>query len=60
MEWIQLLTIFGANLLVFIWARNESRNDQSEMIMLMKSIQDEMKDFHDRLLEIDEKIKDEK
>lgn len=57
MEWLQLLTVVGANLAMFMWARSEAREDQAEMRMIMKSIQDEMKDFHGRLCAIEEKRK---
>lgn len=53
MEWLQLLTVVGANLAMFMWARSEAREDQAEMRMIIKSIQDEMKDFHIRLERID-------
>lgn len=54
MEYIQLLTVIGANLAMFMWARTEARHDQSEMRMMMKAIQDEIKDFHARLCVIEE------
>ena len=55
MEWAQLLTVVGANLAMFMWARSEAREDQAEMRIIMKSIQDEMKDFHGRLCAIEER-----
>jgi hypothetical protein len=58
MEWIQLLTVVGANLAMFMWARSEAREDQAEMRMILKAIQDEMKDFHGRLCSIEEKNKE--
>jgi hypothetical protein len=57
MEWIQLITVVGANLAMFMWARTEARHDQSEMRMMMKAMQDEMKDFHARLVSIEERAK---
>ncbi len=57
MEWIQLITVVGANLAMFMWARTEARHDQAEMRLLMKSIQDEMKDFHGRLERQDAEFK---
>ena len=54
MEWMQLLTLLGGNLAMFMWARSESRHDQAEMRLILKSIQDEMKDFHGRLCAIEE------
>jgi len=55
MEWIQILTVVGANLAMFMWARSESRHDQQEIRLLIKAIQDEMKDFHGRLCAIEER-----
>jgi hypothetical protein len=55
MEWLQLLTVVGANLAMFMWARTEARHDQAEMRLIMKAIQDEMKDFHGRLCAIEER-----
>lgn len=67
-EWAQIIvftiTIFG----LFLWSRSESRADfrhldekyeshRIEMIALMKSIQDEIKDFHGRLCTIEERNK---
>ena len=57
MEWIQLITVVGANLAMFMWARSEARHDQAEMRLLMQSIHDEMKDFHGRLCKIEESKK---
>lgn len=57
MEWLQLLTVVGANLAMFMWARSEAREDQAEMRMIIKSIQDEMKDFHVRLVTQDLEFK---
>ncbi len=68
MEWQQVftivgsnvavfLTVIGANLAMFMWSRSEDRHDQSEMRLIMKSIQDEIVDFHGRLCAIEEKNK---
>lgn len=57
MEWIQLLTVVGANLAMFMWARSEARHDQSEMRLILKAIQEEIKDFHGRLCAIEERNK---
>jgi len=57
MEWLQLITVVGANLVMFMWARSEARHDQAEMRLLMKAIQDEMKDFHGRLEKQDAEFK---
>ncbi len=63
-SWIQILSLFVANISVIIWMRTESRNDwrhcdtklaahQKETCDLIKAIQEEMKDFHIRLLMIE-------
>ena len=54
MDWTQVLTIVGSNLALFIWARTEARNDQQEIREIIRSIQEEMKDFHARLCVIEE------
>lgn len=55
MDWTQVLTIVASNLALFIWARTEANQDRRDMMSLMKSIQDEMKDFHGRLCAIEER-----
>ena len=55
--WLQLLTVVGANLAMFMWARTEARHDQQEIRQLVKEIQQEMKDFHARLCAIEERNK---
>ena len=57
MECLQVITILGTNLGMFIWARSESAQDRRQIFDLMKSIQDEMKDFHGRLCKIEERNK---
>lgn len=57
MDWAQVVTIIAANLGAFFWARSESRADQAEIRLLIKAIQDEMKDFHGRLCAIEERNK---
>jgi len=57
MEWIQILTILGTNLAMFMWSRSEARNDQQELRNISQRIQDEMKDFHGRLIKIEERRK---
>jgi hypothetical protein len=54
--WIQILSLFLANAGLIIWFRAESRSDwrhmDNKLDNSMKAIQQEMKDFHDRLIEI--------
>jgi hypothetical protein len=58
MDWTQVLTIVGSNLALFIWARSEARSDQQEIREIIRSIQQEMKDFHARLCVIEERRRD--
>lgn len=55
MDWTQVLAIMGSNLALFLWARSEARHDQHEIREIIRSIQDEMKDFHSRLCIIEER-----
>jgi len=57
MEWIQILTIVGSNMALFIWARSEARHDQQELRQISRDIQNEMKDFHARMCIIEERNK---
>ena len=68
MDWTQVLTIVGSNIVLFLWARGESRSDirnmdnkmdawRNETISLINAIKEEMKDFHGRLCAIEEKNK---
>lgn len=64
MDWSQLLTIVGSNLALFIWARTEASQDRRElysivnadrkdMLSLVRSIEQEIRDFHHRLINIE-------
>ena len=66
MEWLQVLSLFLANAGLIFWFRSESRADwrhmdakmekmSSDTNAILKSIQDEMKDFHGRLCAIEER-----
>lgn len=65
MDWTQVLTIFGGNIAMFLWAVRQGRSDflhldkkidenRRENMNFLKAIQDEMKDFHNRLCKIEE------
>ncbi len=71
MEWAQflilILTIGG----LFLWNRSESRSelsvlrqesaaDRRDILQLIRSIQEEIKDFHGRLCAIEERNKEKK
>lgn len=57
MDWSQVMTIIGANLVLFFWLRTESRADTRLMLGMIDSIQKEIKDFHGRLCAIEERNK---
>lgn len=65
MNWIQVLTIVGANfglmLVLFLWIRAEASADRRDMCGLIngmiKEVRDDMKDFHGRLCQIEERNK---
>lgn len=68
MEWTQVLTIVGANLVLtagcigttvtlFLWARSEAREDKKQTDAILQAIAEEMKDFHGRLCAIEERRK---
>jgi hypothetical protein len=58
-NWIQILTVILANFSIVWWFRKESREDwkmiHQEMKEFKEAIRIEMKDFHERLLEIERK-----
>lgn len=55
MEWTQffilILTVGG----LFFWNRSESNSDRRDMMNMINSIHDEIKDFHGRLCAIEER-----
>ena len=68
MDWMQVLTMVGANVGIFIWLRTESNADRRQMqaesaadrrdlLSLIREIKDELKDFHGRMCSIEEKNK---
>jgi len=68
MDWTQVLTILGGNMALFLWATKQSRTDflhldkkiedhRRETNSILKAIQDEIKDFHNRLCAIEERNK---
>lgn len=67
-SWIQVISLFLANAALVVWMRSESRADwrlmdskhesfRAEMGILLRSIQEEIKDFHARLCVIEENRK---
>lgn len=64
MDWTQVLTIIGGNMALFLWATRQARTDflqldrkleenRKEVSTIIIAIKDEIKDFHDRLCEIE-------
>jgi len=65
MDWSQVLTIIAANMSVFLWATRQARSDflhldkkidenRKEVTQIIKAIQEETKEFHNRLCKIEE------
>jgi hypothetical protein len=68
MDWTQVLTIVGANIGIFLWLRSEASADRRQMqdtaaadrrdiLTLIREIKDELKEFHGRLCQIEERGK---
>ena len=59
MDWIQFATFLGANMIftltLWLWSRSESNSDRRDIMNLIRSIHEEIKDFHGRLCAIEEK-----
>ncbi len=55
MDWLQIVTIVLANIGLFLWSRTESRADYREINQILREMKDEMKDFHSRLLILEER-----
>jgi len=55
MEWIQVLSLFLANAGLVLWMRSESRSDWRHMDNKVDAIHAEIKDFHNRLISIEER-----
>ena len=60
-SWIQIISLFLANAGLILWFRSESRSDWRHMDAKLdgyiRSIQEEMKDFHGRLERLDAEFK---
>lgn len=57
MDWGQFLILIITIGGLFLWNRSEANADRREMTNLIKSIQEEIKDFHGRLCAIEERKK---
>lgn len=52
-DWLQVITLFLANASLVVWFRAESRADWRHMDSKVDAIHEEIKDFHNRLYEIE-------
>lgn len=61
MEWSQVITLMMGNFAIIWWFRKESREDwkimHNEWREFKETVRLEMKDFHERLLEIEKRRK---
>lgn len=57
MDWAQFSIFIITTAGLFLWNRSESNSDRREIFSILKAIQDEMKDFHGRLCELNERSK---
>jgi len=55
--WMQILTVIAGNFGIILWFRKESRDDWVRCQNTIDAIKDEMKNFHERLLEIEKRKK---
>ena len=55
LSWIQVGTIVGANLGLFLWAVRQGRSDFHYTMRVIEEIKKETKDFHGRLCAIEER-----
>ena len=57
MEWMQFTILIVTLGTLFFWNRSEANADRRDLINLVRSIHEEMKDFHGRLCTIEERVK---
>ena len=57
MDWAQLAVFLVSVFGLFLWTRSESRSDVRRIVDLIGAIKDEIKDFHGRLCELEEKYR---
>lgn len=53
MDWLQIISLFLANAGLMIWFRAESRADWRHMDSKVDAIQQEIKDFHGKLISLE-------
>lgn len=61
MDWIQFSIFFIGNMVfsltLWLWNRTEANADRRDIMNVLKEMKDEMKDFHGRLIAIEERSK---
>ncbi len=59
MDWIQFSVFFVGNIVftltLWLWNRTESNTDRRDMMNILREMKDEMKDFHGRLIALEER-----
>lgn len=62
MDWTQILAIIGTNVALFAWLKSDLKDhkqetiaDRKDILNLIRSIEKEMKDFHGRLISLEER-----
>lgn len=51
------LSLMGTTLALFLWTTTEASQDRRDMMAIIRSIEQEMRDFHSRLLLIEKERK---
>lgn len=49
------ITFVGAMVAMFLWLRTEANSDRKDINGILREMKDEMKDFHSRLLILEER-----
>ena len=49
------ISFVGSMLGMFLWNRGEANSDRKEISQVLRELKDEMKDFHTRLLTLEER-----
>jgi Ca2+/Na+ antiporter len=51
------MAIIAVIVMLMLWVRSEANADRRDIVSLIIAIKDEIKDFHERLIKIEEKRK---
>jgi|31_taG_2_1085359.scaffolds.fasta_scaffold90539_1 hypothetical protein len=55
MEWVQFAIFFLGVFGLWLWNRTEANADRRELHQMLREMKDEMKDFHSKLLVLEER-----